>query len=498
MGHLLGIDLGTSSVKAVLIDRGGRHVRSAAREYPIVARRPGWAEQDPRDWWRAAVEAVREAAQGSRHTIRAVGPAGQMHGTVLIGGGDQAVRRAVIWPDGRSAAEAEELAAAVGEERLFRIAGTVPFTGFMGPTLLWLARSEPECLEAAEAVLLPKDYLRLRLTGEIATEPTDACSSALFDIRRRRWSEEVIRRAGLPFSVFPKVIGSADVAGTLRAEAALEMGLPAGLPVVAGCGDQVAQALASGVVDPGSASVTVGSGGQLFVPVAEPPDVPERNLHVFCHAPEDRWYLLGAMLTAGLSLRWLRDLFAADGRGDAFAELSGLAEKAPPGAGGLFFLPYLAGERSPLMDPEARGCFVGLTLSHDRGHLTRAVMEGVAFCLRQIVESVESLGVGLGELLASGNGLADPFWRRLTAAVLGRPLVVSGRREQTGVGAALLAGLGSGVYSGYKELADVTGAGAGAEGRSEPHEMETYDRLYSVFREIYPRLAPLFRRMKGG
>ena len=494
MEHLLGIDLGTSSVKAVLVDARGRLVRSAVRDYPILAPQPGWAEQDPRDWWRAAVEAAREAAEGFRQTIRAVGPAGQMHGTVLLGEGDQAVRRAVIWPDGRSSVDAVELAARLGEERLFRIAGTAAFTGFMGPTLLWLARREPESLEAARAALLPKDYLRFRLTGEIATEPTDACSTALFDIRRRRWSEEVIRSAGLPASLFPKVIDPEDVAGSLRVAAAREMGLPAGLPVVAGCGDQVAQALAGGVVSPGTASLTVGSGGQLFVPVADPPEVPGRNLHVFCHAPEDRWYLLGATLSAGLSLRWLRDLFAVEGGKDAFAELSTLAEKVPPGAGGLFFLPYLAGERSPHMDPQARGCFVGLTLSHDRGCLARAVMEGVAFCLREVVETVESLGVQPGKLLAAGNGLADPFWRRLTADVLGRPLRVSGRREQTGVGAALLAGLGCGLYGGYDELAQLAETG----GRTEPRDRDAYDRLYAVFRDIYPRLRPLFRRMSGG
>ncbi len=486
--QLLAIDLGTSSVKVVVVDLLGRLLGVGAQEYPLQSVRPGWAEQAPEAWWQATVRALHQAVdQAGPVQIAAIGLSGQMHGTVLVDAALQPIGPAIIWADQRSTAEVEEFVLRVGRQRLAEIAGTAPATGFMGPTLLWLQRHDPARLDRARAALLPKDYLRLRLTGHVATEASDASATALFDVRQRRWSEEILRAVQAPAALLPEVLEPAALAGALLPAAAAELGLPAGIPVVAGCADQVAQALGNGLLDPGSGSVTVGSGGQVFAPLSAPRSDALLRLHTFCHTPADRWYLLGAMLTAGLSLRWLRDLLGLTHEADAYATLGRQAAQTPPGADGLLFLPYLAGERSPVMDPQARGCFVGLTLRHQPGHLARAIMEGVAFALRDILEIMATLQAPPERLLAVGNGLASPVWRQIVADVLGRPLYLPAGREQAGVGAALLAGIGAGLYSGYAEARQVVPAPVEA---TEPHPANTafYDEHYQRFRQVYPAL----------
>ncbi|MDX1617119.1 MAG: xylulokinase, partial [Candidatus Promineifilaceae bacterium] len=423
MSPLLGLDLGTSSAKAVVTNLDGHLLARGTQTYPIESSQPGWAEQNPERWWQAVVQAARQAVSAAGAVeIQAIGLSGQMHGTVLLDRHRRPLGNAITWLDRRSAAEAAEIVARLGRRRLARLTGTAPAAGFMGPTLLWLARHEPQRLESAIICLLPKDYIRLRLTGTVGTEPTDASGTGLFDIRRRSWATELLGQLALPKDKLPEVRPSAQVAGRISNQVADELTVPSGTPVAFGCADQVAQAIGNGVFDPGQASLTVGTGGQLFVATDRPQPDPELRWHAFCHAPNQRWYQLGAMLSAGLSLRWLGEMLGLDPETHGYERLALLVRETPPAAAGLLFLPYLAGERTPHMDPRARGAFVGLTLEHGPGHLARSVMEGVAYALRQILELL-TLSAGQPQrLVAAGNGLASATWRQIMADVLGHPL----------------------------------------------------------------------------
>lgn len=489
MPHLLGIDLGTSSVKAVIIDESARVLGVGNSEYPILTPQPGHAEQNPDDWWRATAQAVRQATQAAGDpAIAGIGLCGQMHGPVLIDAALEPLGAAIIWPDQRCVAEVAEIAALP----FGQIAGTAPATGFMAPTLLWLRRHDPARLDRARAALLPKDYLRLRLTESIGSEASDASATALFDIARRTWSDEIVKALDLPGHLLPPISDSAAVVGEVIESAAASLGLQAGIPVVAGCADQAAQAVGNALIDPGVGSVTLGTGGQLFMSLAAPQVDPGLRLHTFCHAPAQRWYLLGAMLAAGLSLRWLRDTLGMKGDPDAYPKLAALAAEVPPGSEGLLFLPYLVGERAPLMDPLARGCFVGLTLRHGPGHLARAIMEGVAFAMRQILEVMDSAATRSpgAALLASGNGLGSPVWRQIAADIFNRPLRQTPGGERSGVGAALLAGIGIGVYNDYADLSRVI---ALPSAQTEPQYAcrAVYDAQYGRFMQLYPLLRPI-------
>ncbi len=487
---LLGIDLGTSSVKAVVIDDTGRLLSTGSREYAILSPQPGRAEQSTDDWWNSTVTAVREAVGDEGTSVRAIGLSGQMHGTVLVDGNHKSIGSAIIWADQRSIEEVEEFANLVGKEMLAGTAGTAPAAGFMGPTLLWMKRHSPEILERSMYCLLPKDFLRLRLTGECAAESSDASSTALFDVRKRSWSSEIISKVGLPEALFPQVLEPAQIAGKLRSEAAKELGLSTGIPVAAGCADQVAQAVGNGLIEPGNGSVTVGSGGQIFIPIDKPVRNEKLNLHVFCHAPSNRWYIMGAILCAGLSLRWFRDLLALSGEADAYDRLSALAGDVAPGSEGIIFLPYLAGERSPLMDPCARGCFIGLTLRHGSGHIARAIMEGVACALKQVLHTIEKLSVPVGNLLAAGNGMESPIWRQIVADMLNRPLSLAREGEQAGRGAAMIAGIGAGIYRDYAELEELIPDRKDVTDPIPAHR-RLYDTQYSSFSRLYPLLKPV-------
>lgn len=500
MTLLLGLDLGTSSVKAVLFDpQSSQTLAVAAREYPIQRPTPDRAEQDPAAWWEAVVAVTRSVlVQAGRHDVAAVSFSGQMHGTVLLDAAGQPVHPAIIWADGRSAAACVQLVAPLGPARYAAITGTLPAPGFLGATLLWLAQHAPDLLVRTHQVVLPKDYIRLRLTGEVATEVSDAAGSGVFDVARRQWASEILAAAGLPQSLFPPVLASTAVAGRLSTAVAEAMGLPAGVPVIAGCADQPAQAIGNGLLAPGAASVTVGSGGQVFVPLQPagyrggPADAPlslptDPRLHVFNHAVPGMWYVLGAILSAGLALRWLRQVTGLAGVPDAYARLSAEAAVVAPGADGLIFLPYLAGERTPHMDPRARGAFVGLSAYHGRGHLARAVMEGVALALRQVLEICLTLGEPVTQLIAAGGGAASPVWRQILADVLGRPLRQSLLAEQAGVGAALLAGVGAGIYPDLATACrQVVQRGPITE--PDPSQLAVYDDLYARFLALYPRL----------
>jgi|SRR5271165_4768812 len=489
MSCLLGIDLGTSSVKVVVFAVKGALKGIGVAEYPILTPLLGYAEQDPEQWWRATAIAVREALDNAGHPeILGIGFSGQMHGLVLLDKRNDLVRPAIIWADQRSADLLPEIKERVGLALLAQQCGTVPTAGFSIASLYWLQKFEAQTLASAATFLLPKDFLRFKLTGEVGTDESDAAGSGIFNVGQRVWADEVIERLGLPRSIFPKIHASADIVGLLSQEAAAELGLRHGIPVSAGCADQPAQAVGNGLIDPPLGSVTIGTGGQVFAPLTQPTIDPELRLHTFCHAPQARWYLLGAMLSAGMALRWLRVVLGKEKA--SYAELVLLASEVEPGSEGLVFLPYLVGERSPIMDPRAKGGFIGLALRHAPGHLVRAVLEGVAFALRQITDTMVGCGADLGRLVASGNGLANPVWRQIVTDVLTRPML-QGTDEQAseraGVGAAMIAGIGAGVFDGYQDARKLA---PDFNVVTEPNRdtAAIYESHYRSFLELYPRL----------
>ncbi|HOG45531.1 MAG TPA: xylulokinase [Anaerolineae bacterium] len=488
MPYLLGIDIGTSRAKAVLIDLDGNLLGVAGKDYAIDQPQAGWAEQDPEAWWRAATLAVRQAlavAGAAPGGVVAIGLAGQMHGAVLLLPDGRPARAAIIWPDRRSPAQVERATRAVGLTRLGRLTGNRLAVGMAAASLLWLRDHEPDTLAAADRLVLPKDYVGLKLTGRVATDVSDASGTLLYDTARRRWATELLAEWKLPHWLLPEVLESSEVAGRLRAEAAEALGLAAGTLVVAGGADQACQALGSGLIDPGLASCTIGTGGQLLAPLAAPLHDPELRLHTFCHALPGRWYSMGATLAAGLSLGWFRERFAPAGM--TFDELAQEAATVPAGAEGLIFLPYLVGERTPHFDPGARGAFIGLTLAHGRGHAVRAIMEGVAFALRDSLELMRALGPGPAEIVAAGGGGAGQPWQGILASVFGLPVMTASGPERTAAGAALLAGLGAGLYAGPAEArARAVRYEPAVEPR--PADAARYQELYALYRELYPAL----------
>jgi xylulokinase len=491
MGYVLGIDLGTSSLKAIFFDlEKSQIVADAQAEYPLYKPSPNIASQNPEDWWQAAIAVVRQLmALTNGRQPAAISFSGQMHGTVLLDRQGDVLQPAIIWADQRSALEAIELPKLIGESKYLAIAGTMPATGFMASTLLWLKKNQPEILANTASVLLPKDYLRYRMTGELGAEPTDAASTGLFDIRQKQWSSEICSAIDISLNSLPKLHESYEIAGELTPFAAEKLGLNAGIPVVMGAADQVAQALGNGLITTGRASVTIGSGGQIFVPLKQANLRTDARLHVFNHAVPDTYYVLGAILSAGLSLRWLRGITGLEGNPNAYEILSAEAAQVPAGANGLLFLPYLSGERSPHMDAFARGGFVGLSHYHQRGHLARAVMEGVTFALRQVLELSYEIAGRPDSLVAAGGASESSLWRQIQADIFGRPLQKSLLREQAGVGASLLAGIGIGFYQDFSECAKTVEA---YDEATSPDSVAIYEEMYAQFCSLYPLLKPSF------
>jgi xylulokinase len=489
MSTLLGIDLGTSSVKVVVFSTAGKILGLGSAEYPILTPQPGWAEQDPERWWSATVNAARAALDAAgQPEVQSIGFSGQMHGPALLDKQSRLLGNAIIWADQRSGPLLAEIESLVGKKRLAEVCGTAPAAGFLIATL----RYDPARLDQIGTILLPKDYIRFKITGEIATDASDAAATGLFDVAKRTWAWEVIEILGIPRSIFPEVRDSAEVCGKLLPAPAAELGLKPGIVVAAGSADQPAQAVGNGLIEPGQGSVTLGTGGQVCVPLATPVFDSEGRLHTFCHALPSRWYLLGAMLSAGMALRWARHTLRCDQV--SYRDLDHMAEAVPIGAEGLVFLPYLVGERSPLMDPQARGTFAGLTLRHDTGHLIRAVLEGISYAMRQIIETIEETGVRMDRWVASGNGLGSTFWRQMLADTINRPLLRgedANSAERAGVGAAILGGIAAGVLSGFKEAQpfaprfdEIT--------EPDPVRVEAYERAYARFKDLYPRLKGWF------
>ncbi len=488
----LGLDLGTSSLKTVVIDGAGQVLALAAEDYGIDTPRPGWAEQDPEEWVRAAFTCTRHAlgqAGVAPDHVAAIGLSGQMHGTVCLGRDGLPLRPAILWADQRSSAQVAQVYETVGREQYAAWIRNPLAAGFQLATWLWLRQHEPAIAHAATHLLLPKDYLRYRLTGAIGTEPSDACATGQFDPARGQWSEPLLAALGLDPRLLPPLAVSQDIAGGLAPAAAAEMGLRPGIPVVYGGGDQPCQAVGNGVIEPGQVSCTIGTGGQLLAPLLAPTFDPDLRLHLYCHATPDLWYSMGAILAAGLALRWLRDSIFP---GESYQTLADRGAVVPAGAEGLLFLPYLAGERTPHMDPRGTGVFCGLTLRHTRDHLTRAVMEGVVFALRQALELMVACGAQADRILASGGGTRHALWLQLQADIFGRPIYRSRMVEAAATGAALLAGVGAGHWPDVHSACSQVVAWAGEVIEPNVDAARRYDEAFARYCQLYPALRPVF------
>ncbi len=474
MGVAVGLDVGTTGVKALAVSEDGEVLARCEEEYPLSTPRPGWAEQDPEDWWRASERAL---ARLDVPAVDGIGLSGQMHGLVALDAADRVIRPAILWNDGRTGAECEEIEARVGRDRLIELTGNRALTGFTAPKLLWMRRHEPELYARIAHVLLPKDYVRLRLCAERAQDVTDASGTLLFDVARRRWSDEVVDALELERDWLPPALESPELAGRT----------PDGVPVAAGAGDQAAGALGVGVLTaspPFPASIAMGTSGVVFAALDAYAHDALGRVHAFCHAAPGAWQAMGVMLSAAGSLRWLRDVAAPDA---SFGALVEEAQGWEPGTEGLTFLPYLAGERTPHADPDARGAFAGLSLRHDRGALVRAVLEGVAYGLRDSLDLVAELGRRPGSGRASGGGARSELWLRIVASVLELPLERVAVEEGAAYGAALLGGVAGGVWANPQEAVD---ACVRVRGQVEPVDawIEPYREGRERFRGLYPAL----------
>lgn len=496
MRYVLGIDTSTTATKALLADDRGRLVAAATSEYGFETPRPLWAEQDPNLWWEATCTSIRSVLSTSGvagSEIAGIGLTGQMHGAVLLDGAGDVLRPAMLWNDQRTGRECDAIRAALGD-RLVPITGNDALTGFTAPKLVWVRDNEPEIWQQTRHVLLPKDYVRFRLTGGFATDASDGAGTLLFDLAGRTWSGDVLDALGVERSWMPDVYEGSQVTGQIGSAAAELTGLVVGTPVVAGGGDQAANAVGVGVIDPGTMALSVGTSGVVFAPTETPIYEPSGRVHAFCHAVPDRWHLMGVMLSAAGSLQWLRDAVAP---GREFADLVEAAEPVEAALDGLFFLPYLSGERTPHPDPLARGAFVGLTVRHDLRHMTRAVLEGVAFGLRDNLDLMVEVGLSVPrEIRASGGGTRSPLWRQIISDTLGSDLSVAGTSEGAAFGAALLAMVGIDWFDTASEAAEemVTVEPSATPGSRSADLVAAHGQ----YRTLYPALAPSFHRAISG
>lgn len=500
---LLGVDIGTSGSKAVLIDHAGTVVASATDDYQMRTPRPLWAEQDPRDWWTATVSAIRQVLRDSGakgEDVASIGLTGQMHGLVLLDGVGEVLRPCIMWNDQRTGPQCEEITRRLGLPRLLDLIANPVLPGFTAPKIVWVREHEPEVYRRAAHVLLPKDYVRYRLTGQYAMEVSDGSGTALLDVRNRRWSGQMLAALDIPPAWLPECYESTVPSAGISRQAAEATGLKAGTPVVGGGGDQAAGAVGSGIVRQGVISVTLGTSGVVFAATESFLLEPEGRLHAFCHAVPGRWHLMGVMLSAAGSLRWFRDalgheeLARAAGEGpDVYDLLCQAAATAPAGSEGLVFLPYLSGERTPHPDPDARGVFFGLTLRHDKSHMVRAVLEGVAYGLRDSLELMRQMGIEITQVRASGGGARSPLWRQVLADVFNSEIALTNVTEGAAYGAALIAGAGTGIY---RDVDEACASAIRITERIEPGPaVAVYEDYYPVYRSLYPRLAPEFKEV---
>lgn len=488
MAYYMGIDLGTTGLKALIVDANGKISGSGYREYPLNVPQAGYAEQNPEDWYRAMCLAIGDALASSKippREIRCLGFSGQMHGLVALDGENRVLCPAIIHCDGRASLEKREILERVGIPQLGQWVQNQVHSGFQALSLLWLRHNRPEIYGRIRHALLPKDYLRFTLTGEIGAEPTDASGTLMYDCKNRRWSEELIRALEIDPAILPDCNHLPhQIAGRLTREAAEATGLSEGMPVAYGGGDQPMQAVGNGLLFPGSASVTLGTSGQVFVPSSEPVYDPLLRTHTFCHAPEKTWYVMGAVLNACLAFNWFLENVLRD---RDFAAIDQEAQTVSPGSEGLLFLPYLTGERTPHMNEHARAAFIGLSLAHDRKHMARAVMEGVALCLKDALEVVRELHLPIDRMVVSGGGAKSRVWRQILSDVFEMPLYVSRMKEQAGLGAAITAQVAAGEYSSLEEACR-------AIVRYEPEPVEPNPGNFSAYRSCFDRFRLAYRQ----
>jgi xylulokinase len=493
---LLGIDVGTGGTRALVIGEDGSVIISATADHAQFASpQTGWAEQDPRDWWRAACEAIRQVLANS--TVKAddigcIGFSGQMHGAVLLDGNDEVVRPALIWCDQRTDAQCREITERVGASKLIELTSNPALTGFTLPKLLWVREQEPAAWATVRTLLLPKDYVRFRLTGDRAIDVADASGTLMFDVAHRQWSNEILNLMEIDKTLLPRAFESPEVTGRVSSAGAEATGLREGIPVVAGAGDQAAGAVGMGIVQPGAVSATIGTSGVVFAATARPALDKAGRVHTFCHAVPGRWHVMGVTQAAGLSLRWFRDQFGAafttsDQSRDPYDVMSDAAAMTPSGADGVLWAPYLMGERTPHLDPHARAALVGLAANHTRAHVVRAVLEGVAFSLRDTFTIFAEMDVPVEKIRLGGGGARSALWRQIQADVYGQAVELLAAEEGAAYGAALLAGVGAGVWSSVDEAcAEAVRVDSRVEANSSAKA--TMDHAYERFRRLYPAL----------
>jgi xylulokinase len=489
----LGLDVSTTGAKALLIDDEGNVVASATNALPLSTPKPLWSEQDPHDWWEGMATSIREAlaeADAAGEEVKAIGLTGQMHGLTLLDAEGEVLRPAILWNDQRTEAQCDLMRERMGRDHLIQVTGNDALTGFTAPKILWVREHEPEVYANAAHILLPKDYIRYRLSGAYDTDKAGAAGTQLFNIEKRDWSPELLDVLEIPRTWLPETHEGPEITSAVSEHAASMTGLKAGTPMVGGGGDQAAGAVGVGAVETGIVGLVLGTSGVVFASTPEPFIEEEGRLHAFCHAVPDTWHLMGVMLSAAGSLQWYRDTLAP---GMDFDYLVAPAEEIEAGAEGLLFLPYLTGERTPYPDPHARAGFIGLTLRHTRPHMTRAVLEGVAFGLRDSMELVKASGLStIDQIRISGGGAKSALWRQVLADVMENELVTVNTTEGAAYGAALLAGVGTGVWSSVPEACRAT---IRVVNRTEPQtgQVRTYNELYPLYQALYPALKPTFK-----
>lgn len=494
MPYLMGLDISTTGAKALIIDETGKVIASQNSPQPISQPKPLWSEQHPQDWWdgiAASIRAALETANLKGEQIAAIGLTGQMHGLTMLNAQGNVLRPAMLWNDQRTQKQCDEITEKIGFSRLIELTGNRALTGFTAPKILWVRENEPDVYNQTAHILLPKDYIRFRLTGDYASEVSDSAGTSLFNVAQRTWSDEVVEALGIPHEWLPKIYEGTEQTGVVSTEAAQLTGLKAGTPVIGGGGDQAAGAVGMGAVEPRIIGVTVGTSGVVFAPLAQYAYEPEGRLHAFCHAVPGQWHFMGVMLSAAGCLQWYRDTLAVD---TGFDKLLAEAVNVPAGSEGLYFMPYLTGERTPHPDPLARGAFIGLTTRHTRGHMTRAVLEGVAYGLKDSFTLIANAGIPDNlEVRISGGGAKSPVWQQIIADIFNAPLVNVNTTEGAAFGAALLAAVGAGVYGDVAsacqhtiETGDVVQPGADAS---------VYTDRYATYQSLYPTLKATFERL---
>ncbi|HSV31585.1 MAG TPA: xylulokinase [Atribacteraceae bacterium] len=504
MRTFLGIDVGTTGCKALVVDESGELLAAASSEYPLYTPRPNWAEQNPGDWWQGTLSALRAALsqQGIEPAgVQGIGLTGQMHGSVFLDERGAVLRPAILWCDQRTAMECREITEIIGHERIMEINCNPVLAGFQAPKILWVKNNEPEIFQKIARVLLPKDYIRYCLTGDFATDVSDASGTSLFDVPGRRWSTEMIEGLGFQANWFPACFESPEITGVVRRDLALTLGLPPDIPVVAGGGDNAAGAIGTGIVSAGLVSASLGTSGVVFAFSDEVKVDLKGRVHTFCHAVPGKWHVMGVMLSAGGSFRWFRDVLGMEEKNlstllakDGYEILTSEAALAPVGSEGLIFLPYLTGERTPHADPYARGVFFGLSLKHRKNELVRSVLEGVTFGMRDSFEIIREMGIPVEEVRAIGGGAKSSFWRQLQADIYQVPLQTVKVDEGPAFGAALLAAVGTGAFSSVEEACRQA---VSTIDQILPDQTKTriYEDIYRIYRDLYPALKGFYRRV---